>query len=122
MWPPVLLTQSLNVVWAVVSVCVLQEQAIEREHERDDFQQEIRRLEAQLRQTAGVEGKGHRVRSNYLIGQHSVPSVSQHGVVIYTVILHQVVFLGCFYLASCVCKCAHANKDVMYPRLDEGTR
>lgn len=67
----VLLTHSLNVVcpfWAFVSVCFLQEQAIEREHERDDFQQEIRRLEAQLRQTAGVDGKGHRVRSNYLIG------------------------------------------------------
>lgn len=42
---------------------VLQEQAVEREHERDEFQQEIRRLEAQLRQTAGVDSKGHKVKS-----------------------------------------------------------
>lgn len=35
---------------------------MEREHERDEFQQEIRRLEAQLRLTANVDNKGHRVR------------------------------------------------------------
>lgn len=46
---------------------VLQEQANEREHERDEFQQEIRRLEAQLRQTAGVDSKGHKVKSMQLI-------------------------------------------------------
>lgn len=67
----ILPTESPNVVFpfcVVVSFCFLQEQAIEREHERDDFQQEIRRLESRLRQTAGVDGKGHKVRSNYLIG------------------------------------------------------
>lgn len=48
---------------------VLQEQAIEREHERDEFQQEIRRLEAQLRQTAGVDSKGHKVKSIHLIAR-----------------------------------------------------
>lgn len=42
-------------------LCV-QDQAVEREHERDEFQQEIGRLEAQLRQTASAETKGHRVR------------------------------------------------------------
>lgn len=36
---------------------------MEREHERDEFQQEIRRLEAQLRLTANVDNKGHRVRT-----------------------------------------------------------
>lgn len=41
---------------------------MEREHERDEFQQEIRRLEAQLRQTASVDNKGHRVRSINMIG------------------------------------------------------
>lgn len=46
---------------------VLQEQAVEREHERDEFQQEIRSLEAQLRQTAGVDSKGHKVKSIHLI-------------------------------------------------------
>ena len=40
---------------------------MEREHERDEFQQEIRRLEAQLRQTASVDNKGHRVRPDQLI-------------------------------------------------------
>lgn len=40
---------------------------MEREHERDEFQQEIHRLEAQLRQTPNVEGKGHRVRATSLI-------------------------------------------------------
>lgn len=43
------------------SLCI-QEQAVEREHERDEFQQEIRRLEAQLRQSASGDNKGHRVR------------------------------------------------------------
>ncbi|KAM9777455.1 LOW QUALITY PROTEIN: pericentrin [Neosynchiropus ocellatus] len=38
----------------------IEEQAVEREHERDEFQQEIRRLEADLRQTAGVDNKAHR--------------------------------------------------------------
>lgn len=45
----------------------IQEQAVEREHERDEFQQEIHRLEAQLRQTATVDNKGHRVRTINLI-------------------------------------------------------
>lgn len=40
---------------------------MEREHERDEFQQEIRRLEGQLRQTASVDNKGHRVRPIHLI-------------------------------------------------------
>lgn len=40
---------------------------MEREHERDEFQQEIRRLEAQLRQTASVDNKGHRVRPGLLM-------------------------------------------------------
>lgn len=35
---------------------------MEREHERDEFQQEIRRLEAQLRQTPSVDNKGYQVR------------------------------------------------------------
>ena len=39
---------------------------MEREHERDEFQQEINRLEAHLRQTtrgqAGGENRGQRVR------------------------------------------------------------
>lgn len=35
---------------------------MEREHERDEFQQEIRRLEAKLKHTASVDNKGHRVR------------------------------------------------------------
>lgn len=35
---------------------------MEREHERDEFQQEIGRLEAQLRQPINVDSKGHRVR------------------------------------------------------------
>ncbi|MEQ2167761.1 hypothetical protein GOODEAATRI_007305 [Goodea atripinnis] len=39
------------------------EQAVEREHERDEFQQEIRRLEAQLRQTVNVDNKAHKVES-----------------------------------------------------------
>lgn len=79
------------------AVCVLQEQAIEREHERDDFQHEIRRLEAQLKHTAGVDGKGHRVRSSYLIGQFSVWFVPQHGVGISTVIFHQMFFRVCLF-------------------------
>lgn len=41
---------------------------MEREHERDEFQQEIRRLEVQLKQTASVDNKGHRVRPINLIG------------------------------------------------------
>lgn len=49
-------------------MCCVQEQAIEREHERDEFQQEIKNLEAQLRQTsrgnAGGDGRGGRVRVN----------------------------------------------------------
>lgn len=40
---------------------------MEREHERDEFQQEIRRLEAQLRQNTSVDNKGHRVRPVHLI-------------------------------------------------------
>lgn len=39
---------------------------MEREHERDEFQQEIRRLEAQLRQTANVDNKGYQVRPFHL--------------------------------------------------------
>lgn len=41
---------------------------MEREHERDEFQQEIHRLEAQLKHTANVENKGHRVRDFLLKG------------------------------------------------------
>lgn len=41
---------------------------MEREHERDEFQQEIRRLEAQLKHTGNVDNKGHRVRDFILIG------------------------------------------------------
>lgn len=37
---------------------------MEREHERDEFQQEIRRLEVQLRLMANVDNKGHKVRTN----------------------------------------------------------
>lgn len=40
---------------------------MEREHERDEFQQEIQRLEAQLRQTTIVDNKGHRVRPALLM-------------------------------------------------------
>lgn len=47
-------------------MCCVQEQAVEREHERDEFQQEIKNLEAQLRQTsrgpAGGDSHGQRVR------------------------------------------------------------
>ncbi|XP_056446115.1 pericentrin-like [Gadus chalcogrammus] len=43
----------------------IDEQAVEREHERDEFQQEIHRLEDQLRQTsrgqAGGESRGQRI-------------------------------------------------------------
>ncbi|XP_056606327.1 pericentrin isoform X2 [Triplophysa dalaica] len=43
----------------------IDEQAVEREHERDEFQQEIKNLEAQLRQTsrgnAGGDGRGGRI-------------------------------------------------------------
>ncbi|CAL8285441.1 unnamed protein product [Lota lota] len=43
----------------------IDEQAVEREHERDEFQQEINRLEAQLRQTtrgqASGENRGQRI-------------------------------------------------------------
>ncbi len=52
---------------------------MEREHERDEFQQEIRRLEAQLRQTAGVDNKGHRVRPIHLIA--SVYRVTANNIV-----------------------------------------
>uniref|UniRef100_A0A3Q2FFS1 Pericentrin n=1 Tax=Cyprinodon variegatus TaxID=28743 RepID=A0A3Q2FFS1_CYPVA len=41
----------------------IEEQAVEREHERDEFQQEIRRLEAELRQTGNVDNKAHKVES-----------------------------------------------------------
>lgn len=36
---------------------------MEREHERDEFQQEIRRLEAQLRHTGNGDNKAHKVRA-----------------------------------------------------------
>lgn len=36
---------------------------MEREHERDEFQQEIHRLEAQLRQPTNVDHRGSRVRA-----------------------------------------------------------
>ncbi|XP_057193432.1 pericentrin isoform X3 [Triplophysa rosa] len=43
----------------------IDEQAVEREHERDEFQQEIKNLEAQLRQTsrghAGGDSRGQRI-------------------------------------------------------------
>lgn len=45
---------------------------MEREHERDEFQQEIRRLEARLKQTANIDNKGHRVRDVILIGYSAV--------------------------------------------------
>ncbi|XP_061752105.1 pericentrin isoform X3 [Nerophis ophidion] len=38
----------------------IEEQAVEREHERDEFQQEIRRLESQPRQMAGGDLKVHK--------------------------------------------------------------
>lgn len=45
---------------------IVQEQAVEREHERDEFQQEIKNLEAQLRHPSkghtGGDSKGQRVR------------------------------------------------------------
>lgn len=49
-------------------ICV-QEQAVEREHERDEFQQEIKKLETQLRQSPGVDNKGLKVRAILFILQ-----------------------------------------------------
>lgn len=40
---------------------------MEREHERDEFQQEIRRLEVQIRLMANVDNKGHKVRPVHVI-------------------------------------------------------
>lgn len=44
---------------------------MEREHERDEFQQEIHRLEAELRQTGNVDNKAHKVRANPRFHFHS---------------------------------------------------
>lgn len=52
----------------ITPLLCIQEQAVEREHERDEFQQEIRRLEVQLRQSAGVDNKGQKVRPVIFIG------------------------------------------------------
>lgn len=45
---------------------------MEREHERDEFQQEIQRLEAQVRQTASVDIKGHRVRLTHFMANINI--------------------------------------------------
>lgn len=58
--------------------CV-QEQAVEREHERDEFQQEIKNLEAQLRVPSkgltGGDSKGQRVRTKHQVKQLIVIAV-----------------------------------------------
>lgn len=54
----------------------LQEQAIEREHERDDFQQEIQKLEEQLKLSAKSQMSGepreYRVSKITLSGQKNL--------------------------------------------------
>ncbi|XP_055975520.1 pericentrin [Sorex fumeus] len=47
----------------------MDEQAVEREHEREDFQQEIRRLEEQLRQAARLQPQGPRDSDQAQLGQ-----------------------------------------------------
>lgn len=59
--PPLLSPSSVRVQKSETDCVTLpQEQAVEREHEREDFQQEIQRLEEQLRQAARLQAQGPR--------------------------------------------------------------
>jgi len=71
----------MMIIISVFLCACTQEQAVEREHERDEFQQEIHRLEAQLRQTsrgqASGDIRGQRVRSLHP-GSFSSTASSSH--------------------------------------------